>query len=273
MILNKISPDKNFTIIDNSILRNKDLSIQARMLYMLLQSFPSEWEVNLKHLSEILNVSEASVRKYRNELVNAGLITYRQILDEKGKFTQEMIYTFLHTQAQEVDYIPQNAPSYPFAQKSAYGESSTPINIEYINKKDSKESMKNPKTTPLFFTLLSSYKYFKDTNLRKNKPFLADLPNDANTFSLAERESFKAFLAYRRERGFVAKSTIDSIIRDFVKLKQSGADIKACVELCINRGWSGILKANEALRRYESYKKPSFAIASKTPRPIDNIKI
>lgn len=34
------------------------------------------------------------------------------------------------------------------------------------------------------------------------------------------------------------------------------ADIVLCVETCINRGWSGLLKAQEALMHYESFNKP-----------------
>ncbi|TLD91219.1 hypothetical protein LS74_009810 [Helicobacter magdeburgensis] len=45
-------------------------------------------------------------------------------------------------------------------------------------------------------------------------------------------------------------------MKDFEKLKKQNADIVLCVETCINRGWSGLLKAHEALLRYESFKKP-----------------
>ncbi|WP_066389557.1 helix-turn-helix domain-containing protein [Helicobacter himalayensis] len=261
MILDKITPSENFTIIDNGILRNKSLSIQARMLYALLQSYPKEWVVNLKAIAEILNISLASVRKYRNELVDNGLLTYTQSVDSEGRFTQEMIYTFKHTQAQE---IAENTQSLPITQKTASGDSSTLNNIEYINKKDSKERAQKK----LLFTLLTSYKTFRDESKTKRTQ-QTKLPTD---FNEQERASFSEFINYRKERGFLAKSTLESITRDFSKLKQSGANIKACVDLCINRGWSGILKANEALNRYESYKKTNFYQVPKTPRPIDTIK-
>ncbi len=254
----------NFTILSSDILRDESLSMGARMFYALAQSFSDEWNINIKHFAKLLNVSEASVRKYRNELVSAGLLQYSQIRDEKGKLTQESVYTFnkleiiqsqcvgsIDSQEQEA----QNSisvESYPFKHLSAYGDSA---DISNNNKSSNINSNKSPKPTALFLTISQSFKSFKDTKLSpKSTKFKESLPLESYTEQ--ELQAYKDFIAYRKEKGFLAKSTINSIIKDFEKLKMQNADIVLCVETCINRGWSGLLKAYEALLRYESFKKP-----------------
>lgn len=254
----------NFTILSSDILRDESLSMGARMFYALAQSFSDEWNINIKHFAKLLNVSEASVRKYRNELVSAGLLQYSQIRDEKGKLTQESVYTFnkleiiqsqcvgsIDSQEQEA----QNSisvESYPFKHLSAYGDSA---DISNNNKSSNINSNKSPKPIALFLTISQSFKSFKDTKLSpKSTKFKESLPLESYTEQ--ELQAYKDFIAYRKEKGFLAKSTINSIIKDFEKLKMQNADIVLCVETCINRGWSGLLKAYEALLRYESFKKP-----------------
>lgn len=254
----------NFTILSSDILRDESLSMGARMFYALAQSFSDEWNINIKHFAKLLNVSEASVRKYRNELVSAGLLQYSQIRDEKGKLTQESVYTFNKLeiiQSQCVDSIDsqeqeaQNSisvESYPFKHLSAYGDSA---DISNKNKSSNINSNKVQKPTALFLTISQSFKSFKDTKLSpKSTKFKESLPLESYTEQ--EIQAYKDFIAYRKEKGFLAKSTINSIIKDFEKLKMQNADIVLCVETCINRGWSGLLKAHEALLRYESFKKP-----------------
>lgn len=254
----------NFTILSSDILRDESLSIGARMFYALAQSFSDEWNINIKHFAKLLNVSEASVRKFRNELVNAGLLQYSQIRDKKGKLTQESVYTFNKLeiiQSQYVDSIDsqeqeaQNSisvESYPFKHLSAYGDSA---DISNNNKSSNINSNKSPKPTTLFLIISQSFKFFKDTKLSpKSTKFKESLPLESYTEQ--EIQAYKDFIAYRKEKGFLAKSTINSIIKDFEKLKKQNADIVLCVETCINRGWSGLLKAHEALLRYESFKKP-----------------
>lgn len=254
-MIEKNIPKQNFVILDNNVLKDNSLSIGARMFYALLQSFPKQWQVNLKHIAEILNVSEASVRKYRNELVSAGVLKYHQEVDDKGRFNGKMIYTFLHINIEQEDRASESPKAIefsPIAKKPANGESYTHNNIEYINNINSKEP--NQK---LLFLVLTSLKNFEDKSKSPPK-YRQSLPQEC--FTEQERQSFKAFIAYRKERGFLAKSTIDSIIRDFETLKKANADIQACVDLCINRSWSGLLKANEALKRYATFKKPLRAI-------------
>ena len=257
----------NFAILSSDILRDESLSMGARMFYALAQSFSDEWNINIKHFAKLLNVSEASVRKYRNELVSAGLLQYSQIRDEKGKLTQESVYTFNTIEVVDSQYVSEkvenldsveqeatnaeNVESHPFKHLSAYGDSA---DISNNNKSSNINSNKSPKPTALFLKITQSFKSFKDTKSTPRTNFKETL--SLESYTEQELQAYKDFIAYRKEKGFLAKSTINSIIKDFEKLKMQNADIVLCVETCINRGWSGLLKAHEALLRYESFKKP-----------------
>ncbi len=257
----------NFTILSSDILRDESLSMGARMFYALAQSFSDEWNINIKHFAKLLNVSEASVRKFRNELVSAGLLAYAQVRDEKGKLTQESVYTFntievvdsqyASEKVENLDSVEQeatnaeNVKSYPFKHLSAYGYSTDISNNKILSNINSN---KNQKPTTLFLKITQSFKSFKDTKSTPRTNFKETL--SLESYTEQELQAYKDFIAYRKEKGFLAKSTINSIIKDFEKLKKQNADIVLCVETCINRGWSGLLKAQEALMRYESFNKP-----------------
>lgn len=267
----------NFTIISSELIRDESLSIGARMFYALAQSFADEWNINIKHFAKILGVSEASVRKYRNELVNAGVLQYTQIRDERGKLTNESIYTFTSfeiIESQNVDNdISQeefkkaketaNTQTHPFKHLSAYGDS---VDINKINNLNNINSNKKQNPSALFLTIQKSFKSFKDTKNTARQIFKKSL--SLESYTPQEIQAYKDFIAYRKEKGFLAQSTIQSIIRDFEKLKKQNAPIVLCVETCINRGWSGLLKAYEALLRYESFKKPS---AKSPSNPLERL--
>lgn len=330
----------SFTIVENEVLKDETLSIGARMFYALARSFSSDWNINIKHFSKLMGVSENSVRKFRNELVNAGILGYRQLRDEKGRLTQENLYAFKSFEIVSVDEMElennqvesmqenlekqaldstlslsetesaesqsaANGQSYPFNKISVCGKFEDIIILNKLNNINSNleahknlsalkaketaqenptqqsaldSSQEKPKTTlrpkRLFFVVQESLRQFSDYGKLELREYKQKLPME--NYSEAEQEAFKDFIKYRKERGFLARSTIDSIVKDFEKLKEAKADLRACVDLCINRGWSGLLKAQEAILRYESYKQkpqsPSRFYTPLKPNPLDRLK-
>lgn len=324
----------SFTIVENEVLKDETLSIGARMFYALARSFSSDWNINIKHFSKLMGVSENSVRKFRNELVNAGILGYRQLRDEKGRLTQENLYAFKSFEVLSVDEIESdelestqnlsadstlslseteraesqsavNRQSYPLNKKSVCGKFEDIIILNKLNNTNSNleahknlsalkakesaqenptqqtaldSSQEKPKTTlrpkRLFFVVQESLRQFSDYGKLELREYKQKLPME--NYSEAEQEAFKDFIKYRKERGFLARSTIDSIVKDFEKLKEAKADLRACVDLCINRGWSGLLKAQEAILRYERYKQkpqsPSRFYTPLKPNPLDRLK-
>ena len=169
----------NFTIIDSEILRDESLSMGARMFYALAQSFSDCWNINIKHFAKILGVSEASVRKFRNELVSADILHFEQKRDEKGKLTQESVYTFkgfevVEQEQAESDYFCRSERSEESTQKSA--DSSADIfsasQAQYDKVEQEKTEQTPLKSSSYPFAQKTAYGYSSDisniNNLEKS---------------------------------------------------------------------------------------------------------
>lgn len=86
MSILKIKHSRDYTTIANSTLRDKQLSFKARGLLAMLLSYPSDWDVNTKHLaSQSDKDGRDAVQSAVRELVEAGYIVRSQER-ESGKF-------------------------------------------------------------------------------------------------------------------------------------------------------------------------------------------
>lgn len=77
--------DKEFTIIKNSTLREKGLSLRARGLLAYMLSFCDEWKFSVRSLANGTGESEYCVKKVLAELEKAGFFSRRLVRDERGR--------------------------------------------------------------------------------------------------------------------------------------------------------------------------------------------
>lgn len=83
----RIEKNKNYTVMSNHHLRNKDLSLKAKGLLSQMLSLPESWDYTLAGLSHINRESIDAIRTAVWELEKAGYITRRQGRDSKGKMS------------------------------------------------------------------------------------------------------------------------------------------------------------------------------------------
>lgn len=76
----------NYTVIDNGIFKNRNLSLKAKGLLCLMLSLPDNWEYNLKGLVSLSSDGISSVRGALKELENQ-MYFKRQRLHENGKLS------------------------------------------------------------------------------------------------------------------------------------------------------------------------------------------
>ena len=81
MIIHGPTPQRDFTIISNSIIRDDALSYRARGLLVFLLSQPPDWETSSARLALETGEGRDAVRTALRELVNAG---YLQLTKEQG---------------------------------------------------------------------------------------------------------------------------------------------------------------------------------------------
>lgn len=65
----------NFTVIDNHILRDKNLSIKSVGLFCILWSLPDDWDFSVRGMASILKDGESCIRTAIKELQDNGYLT------------------------------------------------------------------------------------------------------------------------------------------------------------------------------------------------------
>ena len=86
MAVFRVEKTKDFTVMSNYHLRDKNLSLKAKGLLSQMLSLPEEWDYTLSGLACINKESKDAIRSAVNELEQAGYITRRQTTTESGRF-------------------------------------------------------------------------------------------------------------------------------------------------------------------------------------------
>ena len=86
MAVFRVEKTKDFTIMSNYHLRDKNLSLKAKGLLSQMLSLPEEWDYTLAGLAHINKESKDAIRTTIMELEKAGYITRHQTTTEGGRF-------------------------------------------------------------------------------------------------------------------------------------------------------------------------------------------
>lgn len=95
MSIIRVEKNRNYTVINNEFLRNKDLSLKAKGLLAVCLSLPDTWNWSIAGLVAICKESITSVRSSLKELEEHGYVTILKTKDDKGRFIYE--YTIYET--------------------------------------------------------------------------------------------------------------------------------------------------------------------------------
>lgn len=98
----RVVKSKNYTTIDNSFLRLKNLSLKAKGLLTLCLSLPDNWSYSINGLITLSSDGRAAVTSALNELKAAGFLVVTSGKDEKGYYNS--IYTFYETLNENPQY-------------------------------------------------------------------------------------------------------------------------------------------------------------------------
>lgn len=81
-----IEQDDSFTVVTNTILRDKSLSMSAKGLLCTMLSLPPEWDYSFNGLVSICKEGKSAVRNTINELKDAKYIKISQSRSDKGYY-------------------------------------------------------------------------------------------------------------------------------------------------------------------------------------------
>lgn len=87
MAVFRVQKTKDFTVMSNHHLKNKDLSLRAKGLLSVMLSLPEEWDYTLKGLAYISKEGLDAVRAAIQELEAFGYVERRRVRNSKGQLT------------------------------------------------------------------------------------------------------------------------------------------------------------------------------------------
>ena len=81
---------RNYTTIDNTIFKDKNLSAKAKGILSQMFSLPDDWNYSIKGLSDLFSDGERSIKSGLDELKKRGYLKVNCIRDSKGRISDWM---------------------------------------------------------------------------------------------------------------------------------------------------------------------------------------
>lgn len=76
----------DFSVIDNHVFKDKELTLKAKGLLATILSLPDDWKYSIEGLASLSNDGTTSVSNALNELIDKGYIVRTKSNDEHGRF-------------------------------------------------------------------------------------------------------------------------------------------------------------------------------------------
>lgn len=123
----------NYTVIENAILRDKNVSLKAIGLLCKIYSLPPDWDFSFNGLVSICRESKAAVKSALNELKQFGYVEILKQKDSKGLFVYK--YEVYDTPQQHILEKNNPGPDFPAMDNPAM-ENQPQLNTNKLNTKE-----------------------------------------------------------------------------------------------------------------------------------------
>lgn len=217
----KLNRKDNYTIISNSVLKNKNLSLKAKGLYAYMWSLPDDWDYSVAGLVTVLKEGKDAINEALKELEREGYLV-RTILRKGGKFA-DMDY-ILHEFPQKVPFTENPQAEKPFTE-----------NPQQLNTNITKKRIKDPLPT------------VKEGKAPK-KSYASILEDPQNKYV---KEALAKFLQSCKGKLYTPKVTTVEKFANTLR-ENAGEDpalAMAIVDQSIERGWKDLYP----LKKYSNY--------------------
>lgn len=146
MAVFKVNANKNYTVMSNYHLQDKNLSLKAKGLLSYMLSLPSDWDYSVNGLVAKLKENKTAVQSALKELEEQNYLRRTKIKDEKGQF--DYIYDIYEQPYMQMQYADSPAEEKPqtenLGMENPCTESMPQINT---NKQITKEQNTNKQNT------------------------------------------------------------------------------------------------------------------------------
>lgn len=86
MTVIRVHKNKDFSVISNIHLKDKEMSLKAKGLQSVMLSLPGDWDYSVVGLASLSKDGKDSVMSALNELESLGYLKRNRVIDEKGRF-------------------------------------------------------------------------------------------------------------------------------------------------------------------------------------------
>ena len=224
---------KNFTIADNRIMQNSQLSFEARGLYFYMLSLPNGWEFSEARLAKNGGIGLDKCKRILKELFEIGLVKREFTHNERGY--KKSIYTLFDFDTMENPSEKNTTMENPMMEN--------PTNNKEIVTQIKKEKKEN------FLTK-------KEKNLKKEKKSISEqaleLYQPNQHFSL---DDWREWVEYKSAR--CKNLTLQTFKQNFKFLLGLEINAKLSISQSINHNWQGLfeVKQNNSQNGNNSYFK------------------
>ena len=113
MAVFRIEKTRDYTVMSNHHLKNKNLTLKAKGLLSVMLSLPETWDYTLKGLAIINREGVDAIREAVRELEKAGYIVRTRVRNAKGRLTGTEYVIYEQPQAPQIDESEQPVSDQP----------------------------------------------------------------------------------------------------------------------------------------------------------------
>lgn len=92
MAVFRVSKDKNYSVVSNYYLRNRNLSLEAIGLLTIVLSLPNNFKFSIENLVKMTSENYRTIKLLIRELKNNGYLVISKKKDDKGQYYYEYIW-------------------------------------------------------------------------------------------------------------------------------------------------------------------------------------
>lgn len=219
MAIIRVEKQSNYTVVDNTFIRDMGLSMKAKGLMLLMLSLPPQWDYSVAGLAAICKEGMTAIRGALKELEDAGYLRRERRNNEKGYFVYEYILTEI-PQPQHGNLHTVEEHTATTHTEETHTENRTQLNKDILNKDilNTEQLEREKSTEEEIYEILES---IKDKELR---------------------ELYTDYVIQRREQGSgLTPKGLHMLIARGYRLSDSDLSIhRAIVETAIINGWMNL---------------------------------
>ena len=225
MAVFRVHKSKDFTVMSNHHLRNKELSLKAKGLLTLMLSLPEDWDYSVLGLAGLSKDGKDAVMSALNELSTSGYVVVETNRNDRGQY--ESVYNVFEKPNRENRCGKSESENPP-----QYNTDNISTDTNNVHKEDNYSSSSNN----------SQNNNISSGRKNTKKEF------DLSFVSVEYLDMMERWIAYHKEIGKpYTKTGVEGAYRRLLTLSNGDARVAdQIIEQAIANGWQGLFELRKS---------------------------